>query len=263
MMAPMHHPAMRHVGPVRAELGTRTIFNILGPLTNPAGVKRQLTGAFSPALIRPMAETLLRARVGKGLAGPRRATARTSCPSPGPRPWPRWKTAPSRIRPPPRGCGPARPPVRGDPRRHPGRERRGLPRLAGRGVRRLPRRRSPEQRRRPCGRRQGPDPPGRCRDGPRQHRQRRRQGQDHCPAPADPRLRPAATARTYHPSQSASNATAAGTACTNRMRRLTPWPRRKARPPARRPERTAPPARPSPARPSHSAQISPAARNPL
>jgi anthranilate phosphoribosyltransferase len=58
MMAPMHHPAMRHVGPVRMELGTRTIFNILGPLTNPAGVRRQLTGAFSPALLRPMAETL-------------------------------------------------------------------------------------------------------------------------------------------------------------------------------------------------------------
>ena len=58
MMAPMHHPAMRHVGPIRAELGTRTIFNILGPLTNPAGVKRQLTGAFSTHLIRPMAETL-------------------------------------------------------------------------------------------------------------------------------------------------------------------------------------------------------------
>ena len=58
MMAPMHHPAMAHVGPVRAELGTRTIFNILGPLTNPAGVKRQLTGAFTRALIRPMAETL-------------------------------------------------------------------------------------------------------------------------------------------------------------------------------------------------------------
>jgi len=59
MMAPMHHPATRHVMPVRAELGTRTIFNILGPLTNPAGVKRQLTGAFSVDLIRPMAETLL------------------------------------------------------------------------------------------------------------------------------------------------------------------------------------------------------------
>jgi anthranilate phosphoribosyltransferase len=49
---------MRHVGPIRAELGTRTIFNILGPLTNPAQVTRQLTGAFSPTLIRPMAETL-------------------------------------------------------------------------------------------------------------------------------------------------------------------------------------------------------------
>ena len=59
MMAPMHHPAMAHVGPVRAELGARTIFNILGPLTNPAGVKRQLTGAYSKHLIRPMAETLL------------------------------------------------------------------------------------------------------------------------------------------------------------------------------------------------------------
>ena len=58
MMAPMHHPAMKHVMPVRMELGTKTIFNILGPLTNPAGVKRQLTGAFAPDLIFPMAETL-------------------------------------------------------------------------------------------------------------------------------------------------------------------------------------------------------------
>ncbi|MEQ9693987.1 anthranilate phosphoribosyltransferase [Shimia sp. SDUM112013] len=58
MMAPMHHPAIAHVMPTRQELGTRTIFNILGPLTNPAGVTRQLTGAFSRDLIRPMAETL-------------------------------------------------------------------------------------------------------------------------------------------------------------------------------------------------------------
>lgn len=58
MMAPMHHPAMKHVGPVRVELGSKTIFNILGPLTNPANVKRQLTGAFAPDLIFPMAETL-------------------------------------------------------------------------------------------------------------------------------------------------------------------------------------------------------------
>ncbi|MFT6073194.1 MAG: anthranilate phosphoribosyltransferase [Yoonia sp.] len=58
MMAPMHHPTMKHVGPIRLELGSKTIFNILGPLTNPAGVKRQLTGAFAPDLIHPMAETL-------------------------------------------------------------------------------------------------------------------------------------------------------------------------------------------------------------
>ena len=58
MMAPMHHPAIAHVMPTRSELGTRTIFNILGPLTNPAGVKRQLTGAFSRDLIADMAATL-------------------------------------------------------------------------------------------------------------------------------------------------------------------------------------------------------------
>jgi len=58
MMAPMHHPAMRHVGPARLELGTRTLFNVLGPLTNPAGVTRQLTGAYTPTLLRPLAEVL-------------------------------------------------------------------------------------------------------------------------------------------------------------------------------------------------------------
>ncbi|NHF72247.1 anthranilate phosphoribosyltransferase [Paracoccus xiamenensis] len=58
MMAPVHHPAMRHVGAPRAELGTRTIFNLLGPMTNPGGVTRQLTGTFDAAWCRPMAETL-------------------------------------------------------------------------------------------------------------------------------------------------------------------------------------------------------------
>ncbi|NPD19170.1 anthranilate phosphoribosyltransferase [Alterinioella nitratireducens] len=58
MMAPMHHPAIAHVMPTRQQLATRTLFNVLGPLTNPAGVKRQLTGAFAPWLIRPMAEVL-------------------------------------------------------------------------------------------------------------------------------------------------------------------------------------------------------------
>lgn len=59
MMAPMHHPAIKHVMPARLDLGCKTIFNILGPLTNPAGVKRQLTGAFSADLILPMAQTLM------------------------------------------------------------------------------------------------------------------------------------------------------------------------------------------------------------
>jgi anthranilate phosphoribosyltransferase len=58
MLATTHHAAMRHVGPTRAELGTRTIFNLLGPLANPAGVKRQLIGVFSAAWLAPMAEVL-------------------------------------------------------------------------------------------------------------------------------------------------------------------------------------------------------------
>jgi anthranilate phosphoribosyltransferase len=59
LFAPRHHPSMRHAAGPRVELGTRTIFNLLGPLANPARVRRQLTGVFSPAWTRPMAETLL------------------------------------------------------------------------------------------------------------------------------------------------------------------------------------------------------------
>ena len=58
MFAPAHHAAMRHVGPSRVELGTRTIFNLLGPLSNPAGASRQLLGVFSPEWLEPLAEVL-------------------------------------------------------------------------------------------------------------------------------------------------------------------------------------------------------------
>ena len=59
LMAPLFHPAMKNVMHVRSELGTRTIFNILGPMTNPASVRRQLTGAFNKDILEPMAQTLL------------------------------------------------------------------------------------------------------------------------------------------------------------------------------------------------------------
>ncbi|APO74857.1 anthranilate phosphoribosyltransferase [Rhizobium etli 8C-3] len=58
MFAQQHHSAMRHVGPSRVELGTRTIFNLLGPLTNPAGVRRQLLGVFAPQWVVPIAEVM-------------------------------------------------------------------------------------------------------------------------------------------------------------------------------------------------------------
>lgn len=58
MFAPAHHSAMKFVGPTRVELGTRTIFNLLGPLSNPAGVKRLLVGIFSPQWLKPVAEVL-------------------------------------------------------------------------------------------------------------------------------------------------------------------------------------------------------------
>jgi anthranilate phosphoribosyltransferase len=58
LFAQRHHPAMRHVGPIRRELGLRTIFNLAGPLSNPAGVRRQLVGVYATALVPVMAQTL-------------------------------------------------------------------------------------------------------------------------------------------------------------------------------------------------------------
>src|SRR2546421_11192586 len=59
MFAQAHHPAMKHAAPVRRELGTRTVFNVLGPLTNPARARAQVVGVYSPSLVRPIAEALL------------------------------------------------------------------------------------------------------------------------------------------------------------------------------------------------------------
>ena len=58
LFAPRHHPSMRHAAGARVELATRTIFNLLGPLANPARVRRQMTGVFAPEWTRPMAETM-------------------------------------------------------------------------------------------------------------------------------------------------------------------------------------------------------------
>jgi anthranilate phosphoribosyltransferase len=74
LFAPTHHPAMRHAAPVRRELGARTVFNVLGPLTNPAGARAQVVGVYAPELVRTIAEVMAqlgarRAFVVHGAAG--------------------------------------------------------------------------------------------------------------------------------------------------------------------------------------------------
>jgi anthranilate phosphoribosyltransferase len=74
LFAPSHHPAMRHAAPVRKELATRTVFNVLGPLTNPAGARAQVVGVYSPELVRTIADVLAalgarRAFVAHGAGG--------------------------------------------------------------------------------------------------------------------------------------------------------------------------------------------------
>jgi anthranilate phosphoribosyltransferase len=59
MFAPAHHPAMKHVGPSRAEIGTRTLFNLLGPQSNPAGARRYMLGVYAKSWVEPVAAALL------------------------------------------------------------------------------------------------------------------------------------------------------------------------------------------------------------
>ncbi len=67
LFAPLYHSAMKHVAPVRRELGTRTIFNILGPLSNPMGAAMQLMGVYDESLVEPLAEVLTRLGVKRGM----------------------------------------------------------------------------------------------------------------------------------------------------------------------------------------------------
>ena len=164
MNAPNHHAAMRHVMPARVELGVRTVFNILGPLTNPAGVKRQLTGAFTQHLLRPMAETLRalgseKAWLVHGMDGTDEILQRRPdlCGGPGGR---QGQPIPGQAG----GRRPASASVRRDPWRHAGGERReDAPPARRAAVAQpdcVPPRRDAQRRRRAAGCRPHPDADG-------------------------------------------------------------------------------------------------------
>ncbi len=80
LFAPSHHPAMRHAAAVRRELGTRTVFNVLGPLTNPAGARAQIVGVYSPQLVRTIADVLARLGARARVRRPRRGRDRRALP---------------------------------------------------------------------------------------------------------------------------------------------------------------------------------------
>ena len=86
LFAPAHHPAFARVGQVRRELGTRTVFNLLGPLSNPAGAKRQLLGVYSTGLVKPLAEALKALGSEEAMVVSSRKTASMNSRSPR-RPW--------------------------------------------------------------------------------------------------------------------------------------------------------------------------------
>ncbi len=148
LFAPRHHPSMRHAAGPRVELGTRTIFNLLGPLSNPAGVRRQFTGVFAPEWARPMAETLARLGTeaawivhGQGLdeltvAGESQVVALRD-------------GSITQLRRQPRRCRPEARADRGDQRRRCGAERLRAAGVVGGRARPLSRHRVAERRRRP------------------------------------------------------------------------------------------------------------------